>query len=164
MGEIWRSGWIIWNRVTWVMEYLASIFTWNFSRNCPFFFWWKTTLKSKKNGNITIDIGYSMTSVVKLTELVEIRSNIRFSSQQYWDFGVLMKNASKYLCKTTWHCLDQQIRSNMLYRTDWLEVVQNRIGFEVYVCRICLCRKEKAREDRKCIKKNSVGQEGINFT
>ena len=67
----------------------------------------KEDFKVKKGGYIIIYVGYSTSSVAKLTEMAEIRSNIRITSQQYSDIAVLMNKVSKSLSKTARHCLDQ---------------------------------------------------------
>jgi hypothetical protein len=74
----------------------------------------KEDFKVKKDGYIIIDVKYSSSSFAKLTELAEIRSNIRITPQQYWDNAVLMKKVSKSLSKTARHCLDQAFTSNIL--------------------------------------------------
>jgi hypothetical protein len=45
-----------------------------FHESVPFLV--KEGFKVKKDGNIIMDVGYSTSSVVKLTELAEIRSNV----------------------------------------------------------------------------------------
>jgi hydrogenase maturation factor len=67
----------------------------------------KEDFKVKKDGYIMIDVGYSTSSVAKLTEMAGIRSNIRITPQQYSVIVVLINKVSKSLSKTARHFLDQ---------------------------------------------------------